>query len=84
MIGTDMMGQIAHLSSYAQRQDEGLCDLVGVTDLKQELAVADHCWVPTIYGCVEELLADPAGHGVACIQQWPNNYSLLKQILADS
>lgn len=84
MIGTGMMGQIAHLSNYARLRDEGLCNVIGVTDLKQQLAtaVADHYRVPTVYGCVDELLADPAVDGVACIQQWPNNYGLVKQILA--
>ena len=84
MIGTGMMGQIAHLANYARlRDEEGLCDVVGVTDLKQGLAraVADHYRVPTVYGSVDELLADPAVDGVACIQQWPNNYGLVKQIL---
>lgn len=85
MIGTGMMGQIAHLSNYARlRDDEGLCDIIGVTDLKQGLAraVADRYRVPTVYGSVDELLADPAVDGVACIQQWPNNFGLVKQILA--
>jgi len=83
MIGTGMMGQLAHLSNYALLRDEGLCDIVGVTDLKQQLAtaVADYYRVPLVYGSVNELLADPAVHGVACIQQWPNNYALVRQIL---
>jgi len=83
MIGTGMMGQIAHLSNYAKLRDEGLCEVVGVTDLKQRLAsaVADHYRVATVYSCVDELLADPAVDGVACIQQWPNNHGLVRQIL---
>ena len=28
------------------------------------------------------MLADPRVDGVACVQQWPNNYALVKQILA--
>lgn len=27
-------------------------------------------------------MADPAVHGVTCIQQWPNNYALVRQILS--
>lgn len=78
-----MMGQLAHLSNYARLRGEGVCDIVGVTDLKQHLAsaVADAYRIPTVYRTVDELLADPAIDGVACIQQWPNNYRLVRQIL---
>ena len=84
MIGTGMMGQLAHLANYTRLRDEGLCDIVGVTDLKRQLAtaVADRYRVPNVYDSVADLLADPRVDGVACIQQWPNNYALVKQVLA--
>lgn len=83
MIGTGMMGQLAHLANYAALRDEGLCDVVGVTDLKGRLAaaVADHHHVPRVHRDVDELLADPAVDGVACIQQWPKNHGLVGRIL---
>lgn len=83
MIGTGMMGQLAHLANYAALRDEGLCDVVGVTDLKGRLAaaVADHYHVPRVHRDVDELLADPAVDGVACIRQWPNNHGLVGRIL---
>jgi predicted dehydrogenase len=78
-----MMGQLAHLANYARLRDEGVCEIAGVTDLKPRLAamVAERYRVPRVYASVEELLADPRIDGVACIQQWPNNYSLVRQIL---
>lgn len=83
MIGTGMMGQIAHLANQAALRDEGLCDVVGVTDLKGRLAaaVADHYHVPRVCRDVDELLADPAVDGVACIGQWPNNHGPVGRIL---
>src|SRR5262245_16558196 len=82
-IGTGMMGQLAHLSNYARLRDEGICEIAGVTDLKRELAgaVAGRYRVSRVYEDVDELLADPAIDGVACIQQWPNNYQLVRQAL---
>lgn len=82
-IGTGMMGQLAHLANYARLRDEGVCEIAGVTDLKRGLAeaVADRYRVPRVYEDVDELLADPAVDGVACIQQWPNNYQLVRQAL---
>src|SRR3712207_833341 len=82
-IGTGMMGQLAHLANYARLRDEGECDIAGVTDLKRPLAeaVAEEYRVPRVYGSAAELLADPAVTGVACIQQWPNNYALVRQTL---
>ena len=82
-VGTGMMGQLAHIGNYAWLRDAGLCTLSGVTDLQTDLAraVADHYRIPRVYASVDELLADPAVDGVTCIQQWPNNYPLVKQIL---
>ena len=82
-LGTGMMGQLAHLANYARLRDAGACQIAGVTDLNRPLAeaVADAYRVPRVYGSDEELLADPAVDGVACIQQWPNNYPLVKMIL---
>jgi predicted dehydrogenase len=83
-IGTGMMGQLAHLANYARLRDEGACEIAGVTDLKPNLAqaVAERYRVPQVYASAEELLADPQIDGVACIQQWPNNYALVRQILS--
>ena len=82
-IGVGMMGQLAHLANYARLRDEGLCEIAGVTDLKRglALAVADRYRVPRVYASAAELLADPRVDGVACVQQWPNNYALVRQIL---
>ena len=82
-IGAGMMGQIAHLANYARLRDEGVCELVSVTDLKPRLAAA----VAAKYGLARvdtsaaTLLANPEIDAVVCIQQWPNNYALVKQIL---
>ena len=43
--------------------------------------VAERYNIPRVYDSLDELLADPAVDGVTCIQQWPNNYPLVKQIL---
>ncbi|HET6383061.1 MAG TPA: Gfo/Idh/MocA family oxidoreductase [Armatimonadota bacterium] len=82
-IGAGMMGQLAHLSNYARLRDAGECDIVGLTDLKPKLAaaVAERYHVPRVYASADELLADPAVDGVVCIQQWPNNYALVKRVL---
>ena len=82
-IGTGMMGQLAHLANYARLREEGECEIAGVADLERRLAeaVAEKYRVPRVYASAEELLADPQVDGVACIQQWPNNYRLVKQIL---
>ncbi|GLV54002.1 hypothetical protein KDH_08510 [Dictyobacter sp. S3.2.2.5] len=82
-IGVGMMGQIAHLANYARLRDEGECEIVGITDLKPLLAraVAEKYHVPRIYENATELLQDPSIDAVVCIQQWPNNYALVKQIL---
>jgi predicted dehydrogenase len=82
-IGVGMMGQLAHLANYARLRDAGECDIAGVTDLKPRLAqaVAAKYGVPKVYASVEELLGDPGVDAVVCIQQWANNYGLVKQIL---
>jgi predicted dehydrogenase len=82
-LGTGMMGQLAHLANYARLRDAGACRIAGVTDLNRPLAeaVAEAYRVPRVYSSAEELLSDPAVDGVACIQQWPNNYSLVKLVL---
>ena len=83
-IGTGMMGQLAHLANYARLRDEGECEVAGVADLKRGLAaaVAERYRVPRVYASTEELLADPRVEAVACVQQWANNYPLVKQALA--
>ncbi len=82
-IGAGMMGQMAHLANYAQLRDAGVCEIAGVCDLKPLLAraVADRYRVARIYASSGELLADPAVDAVVCVQQWPNNYALVKEIL---
>jgi predicted dehydrogenase len=82
-IGTGMMGQLAHLANYARLRDEGVCEIAGVTDLKRGLAaaVAERYRVPRVYESAAELLADPRVDGVVCVQQWPNNYGLVRQTL---
>ena len=82
-IGTGMMGQLAHLANYTRLRDVGECEIAGVTDLKPRLAqaVAARYAVVHIYANTEQLLADPEIDAVVCIQQWPNNYPLVKQIL---
>ncbi len=81
-IGVGMMGQIAHLANYTRLRDAGECEVAGVTDLKPSLAqaVGKHYNVP-VYQSNEALLDDPSVDAVVCIQQWPNNYRLVKQIL---
>lgn len=83
-IGTGMMGQLAHLGNYARLRDAGQCVIAGVTDLKPLLAkaVAEKYQVAHVYRDNEELLSDLAIDAVICIQQWPNNYALVKQILS--
>lgn len=78
-----MMGQLAHLANYARLQDAGACTIAGVTDLKRNLAqaVAAKYHVPRVYADVDELLADNEVDAVVCIQQWPNNYPLVKQVI---
>lgn len=82
-IGTGMMGQLAHLGNYARLRDQGLCEIAGVTDLKRGLAetVAAHYRVPCVYEDADDLLADPRIDAVVCVQQWPNNYGLVRQSL---
>ena len=81
-IGVGMMGQIAHLANYVRLRDEGECEIAGITDLKPLLAhaVGEYYNVP-VYQSNEALLDDPSIDAVICIQQWPNNYHLVKQIL---
>ncbi len=78
-----MMGQTAHLANYASLRDEGVCELAGIVDLKRRLAeaVGRKFRVPRIYTDLEELLDDRSVDAVACIQQWPNNYALVKRVL---
>lgn len=82
-VGAGFMGQTAHLANYARLRDAGRCEIAGVVDLKQRLAdaVATAYHLPRTYATVDELLADERIQGVACIQPWPNNYALVKQIL---
>jgi predicted dehydrogenase len=82
-VGTGMMGQLAHIGNYARLRDDGACEIAGVTDLQRSLAeaVAEKYRIPAVYASLDELLADPAVDAVTCIQQWPNNYKLVKQIL---
>ncbi len=81
-IGVGMMGQMAHLANYVRLRDAGECEVAGVTDLKPLLAhaVGEHYKVP-VYQSNEALLDDPSVDAVVCIQQWPNNYRLVKKIL---
>jgi predicted dehydrogenase len=83
-VGTGYMGQLAHLANYAQLRDAGECEIAGVTDLKQSLAraVAEKYGIQRVYQSIEELLDDAVVDADNCIQQWPNNYTLVKQILA--
>jgi len=83
-LGAGMMGQLAHIANYARLRDAGRCSIAGVFDLQTDLAaaVADRYAIPRVYTSLEELLADDSVEGITCIQQWPNNYSLVKQILA--
>jgi predicted dehydrogenase len=83
-IGTGMMGQIAHLANYAQLRDENNCTIAGVTDAKPLLAkaVARKYLIPRVYESNEALLDDQEIDAVVCVQQWANNYPLVKQILS--
>lgn len=83
-VGTGMMGQLAHLSNYARLRDAGACEIAGVTDLQQGLAraVAEKYGVPRVYENLDALLSDASIDAVLCIQQWPNNYPLVKRILS--
>ena len=81
-IGVGMMGQMAHLANYVRLRDEGECEIAGLADLKPLLAhaVGEYYNIP-VYQSNEALLDDPSINAVVCIQQWPNNYRLVKQIL---
>lgn len=82
-IGAGWMGQLAHLANYVRLRDEGECEIAGVTDLRHELAVevAREHSLPHVYADVDELLADSTVDGVVCVQQWPNNYPLVRRAL---
>ena len=82
-IGTGTMGQLAHLANYARLRDAGECTIAGVADLKGGLAhaVADKYGIERVYDDVDDLLADPRVDGVVCVQQWPNNYALVRRTL---
>lgn len=82
-VGAGFMGQTAHLANYARLRDAGRCEIAGIVDLKQRLAgaVAAAYHLPRTYANVDELLTDERIQGVVCIQQWPNNFALVKQIL---
>lgn len=82
-VGTGGMGQQAHLANYAQLRDAGTCEIAGVVDLQRDLAeaVAARYQVPRVYDDVDTALADARVTGVVCIQQWANNYPLVKRIL---
>ena len=82
-IGAGFMGQTAHLANYARLRDAGQCEIAGVVDLKQRLAgaVAEAYHLPRTYATVDELLGDERIQGIVCVQQWPNNFALVKQIL---
>ncbi|MGC4193121.1 MAG: Gfo/Idh/MocA family oxidoreductase [Thermomicrobiales bacterium] len=83
-VGAGMMGQLAHIANYARLRDAGVCTIAGVTDLQTNLAeaVAARYAIPQVYASLDDLLADDAIDAVTCIQQWPNNYPLVKQILS--
>ncbi|HZT40898.1 MAG TPA: Gfo/Idh/MocA family oxidoreductase [Chthonomonadaceae bacterium] len=82
-LGTGMMGQLAHLANYARLRDLGECRIAGVTDLKPGLAeaVAAKYQISHVYPSDEALLADPTVDAVVCVQQWRDNYPLVKRIL---
>lgn len=81
-IGVGMMGQLAHLANYARLRDSGDCEIAGVSDLQPLLARAvGKKYNVHVYENNAQLLADPTVNAVVCIQQWPNNYQLVKQIL---
>ncbi|MGI8915174.1 MAG: Gfo/Idh/MocA family protein, partial [Chloroflexota bacterium] len=82
-VGTGGMGQQAHLANYAQLRDAGKCEIAGVVDLQRDLAeaVAAKYGVPQVYADLDTALADSRVTGVVCVQQWPNNYPLVKHIL---
>jgi len=83
-VGAGMMGQLAHIANYARLREAGRCTIAGVTDLQADLAtaVATRYGIPRVYPSLDDLLADEAVDAVTCIQQWPNNFPLVKQILA--
>lgn len=82
-IGSGWMGQLAHLANYVRLRSEGECEIVGLTDLRRELAdaVAEKYRVPRVYENAQQLLSDPSVDAVVCVQQWPNNYPLVRQVL---
>lgn len=83
-VGAGMMGQLAHIANYARLRDAGRCTIAGVTDLQTDLAtaVAARYGIPRVFPSLDDLLANEAIDAVTCIQQWPNNYPLVRQILA--
>lgn len=82
-LGAGMMGQLAHIGNYARLRDARRCSIAGVTDLQTDLAeaVAAKYDLPQVYPSLGAMLADETIDAVTCIQQWPNNYHLVKEIL---
>jgi predicted dehydrogenase len=80
-LGTGFMGQLAHLSNYADNPD---CAVVAVAEIRPRLAraVAEKYGVRKVYADHRDLLADPDVQAVVCSQPWHNNYPLGKQVLA--
>jgi predicted dehydrogenase len=79
-LGTGFMGQLAHLSNYADNPD---CQVVAIAEVRPKLAtaVAAKYGVPRVYADQRDLLADPEVQAVVCSQPFHNNYPLGKQVL---
>lgn len=80
-LGTGFMGQLAHLTNYADNPD---CRVVALAEIRPKLAraVAEHYGVQKVYANHHDLLADPEVEAVVCSQPFHNNYPLGKQVLA--
>ena len=80
-LGCGFMGQLAHLQNYAALDS---CEIVGVTDVKQEQAkkVAAAYLIPKVYCCAEEMLRDSEIEAVVASQSFSNHVNVVEEVLS--
>jgi len=80
-VGGGGMGQMAHLSNYAELRDE--CEVVALAEMRPESArlVASRYGIPQVYGSHLELLARAEVDAIVAPQQYRNHYAVIPDIL---